>query len=140
MHASHIPRVIATVLVALVLAGCMTGFDLGPPPGGRRLVISVDNRRSARPAVVQVGGAGEQPGPAVGRAVPNMVPPSSAADVVFDVPPGNAWMIWVNRQAIVSSGDVPLGAAGKTPITIDVSGDGSVSAGTSTNLPGWFGD
>ena len=104
----------------------------------RRLVITVDNR-SAQPAVPLVANGARQPGPAVGRAVPNPVPPSSVVDVAFDVPPGRSWMIWVNQSAIVAASDVPLNAVGNTPITIDVARDGTASAGVSGDPPGWFG-
>jgi hypothetical protein len=143
MPASRLLRVLGTVLVVLTIPGCSTLLPNGGlPAGARRLAITVDNK-SAQPAVVLVadGRRGDLPGPAVGRAVPNLVPPSSVVDVVFDVPPGPFWMIWVNQSAIVSSGDVPRDAVGATPIRIDIGPDGNLSSGLrGQDLPGWFGD
>ena len=117
----------------------MSIFGPTPVPGGRSLIITVDNQ-SAQPAVLSVAdGAARQPRPAVGRAVPDAVPPMSAVNVTFDVPPGS-WMIWANQGAIVAVGDVPPDAVGKTPITIHVESDGDVSASVLGDPPGWFGN
>jgi hypothetical protein len=65
--------------------------------------------------------------------------------VTFDVPPGGGWAIFVNPRPDVGpsiiAADVPQGATGKMPFTIEIRANGEAV----TNFPGpalrgWFGN
>ena len=81
-------------------------------------------------------------GEAVGTADPATIPPGATRDVVFTVPPGDGWAIFVNPApttgALIGAHDVPPDRAGKLPleISIDANGQPGVSAPAA---PGWFG-
>ena len=143
MPTSPLQRVLGALAVVAV-AGCSTLIP-GPEPlvGGNRWIITVDNQ-SDRPAslLVAVDGApgpATNIGPTVGRATPSTVPPHSAMDVTFDVPPGtyrspttgDTWAIWVNPDPhggpLILATDLPANSTGKLPITINVGPNGQIN-------------
>ena len=79
----------------------------------------------------------------VGAAIPNPIPPGVTQVVVFTVPPGQGWAIFVNpgpeRGALVGARDVPAGLSGRLPVTIGIGPDGSPFA-QAPSEPGWFGN
>lgn len=113
-----------------------------PEPGARRWIITVENS-SAQPAALFVAEHLAQMGRSVGTVVPNTVPAGTTQEVVFTVPPGQGWAIFVNpgpnMGPLILAQDVPLGVSGKLPITIGVGPDGSPFS-TIPDLPGWFGN
>jgi hypothetical protein len=130
--------------LALLLAACGTGAlpdAVAMPPGSRQWIINVDNQ-SGQDAHLLVASDAGQPGEQVGNATPAIVPPRTKRDVVFSVPPGEAWAIFVSpmaERALLTAADVPPDVAGRLPISIVIepSGDGFVSL--PGDLPGWFG-
>ena len=141
--AASVARVLAVLLVATWLAAC-NAIDLGPPvPGGmRRWVIPVDNQ-SGRPARIDVAVDGAGMGRIVGTVSPNVVPAGATVDVVFGIPPGGGWAVFVNAGpnvgALIAASDVPPAAQGQLPLKIHVAADGSPSV-EAPNQPGWFGN
>lgn len=137
--------IIATLV--LVCAGCGMGLipgDRAMPPGSREWVMTVQNDSNA-PAVLSVAEDTVPVGDAVGTARPGNVPPNSSQDVVFTVPPGEGWAIFVNpspeRGPLIIAQDVPPEVSGRLPITIFIGPNGEPSAGTEGHLgPGWFGE
>ncbi|MEZ0240572.1 MAG: hypothetical protein ACAH65_07220, partial [Chloroflexota bacterium] len=79
----------------------------------------------------------------VGSAIPDVVPPGATQDVVFTVPPGGGWAIFVNPGPelgpLITSSDVPGGASGRLPVKIGVDANGWPYAQT-PGAPGWFGN
>ena len=135
-------RALAVVgAIALVAVGCGTSLDLLRPPGTREWIIPVHNA-SARPAILVVATDGPGMGAAVGSASPATVPAGATIDVVFTVPPGDGWAIFVNPGpnlgALIGARDVPPDRSGRLPLSISIgaNGDPSVSAPAG---PGWFG-
>ena len=146
MPTSHLPRCLGALLVVLTITGCsMLLPNQGLEPGWRRFIIAVDNK-SPRPAILLVAEGTPPTGRVVGRATPSTVPPLSAMDVAFDVPPGQSWTIFVNpgpnNGGLIGGRDVPAGAAGKLPIKIDIeTGPGTEGGSVAVpNLPGYFGN
>lgn len=144
MPTPYVIRLLATLLVCLTLTGCdIVDLGAGVPPGGRRLVVTVENQ-SFRPArlvvAVDLGAMGE----VVWTASPSVVPPGATVDVTFGVPQGGAWAIFVNpgprNGALVGAADVPREATGKVPFKIFVNADGSSGAELPGEPPGWFGN
>ena len=131
----------AVSVTALVVVGCGTSLDLLRPPGTRQWIIPVANG-SNRPAMLFVARDGPAMGEAVGTADPATIPAGATRDVVFTVPPGDGWAIFVNPTpttgALIGARDVPPDRAGKLPleISIDANGQPGVSAPAA---PGWFG-
>ena len=140
---ASVTRVLAVLVVATWLAAC-SAIDLGPPvPGGMRSwVIPVDNQ-SGRPAVIEVAEDGPRKGNIVGTVSPSTVPPGATVDVVFGIPQGAGWAVFVNSGpnigSLISATDVPPAAQGQLPLKIHVSADGSPSV-EAPNQPGWFGN
>ena len=103
-------------------------IGIGVPPGGRRWVVTVENQ-SPRPAQLFVAEDRSPMGRVVGTANPSIVPPGATVDVVFGVPQGGMWAIFVNPGpnigALVVAPDVPREATGKMPFKIVVNADGS---------------
>jgi hypothetical protein len=104
-----------------------------PGPGSREWVITVENtdNRAAHLFVAR----DEQPmGELVGSALPASVPPGATVQVVFSVPAGAGWAIFVNPTAtigaMIGAQDVPSAASGvlRISIRIDSSGNASWSA------------
>jgi len=138
---------LAVAALALLLAACGTGLLPDEPilePGGRRWIITVENL-SAQPARLMVAEDGLDMGDLVGTAEPNSVPANTTRDVVFTVPAGEGWAIFVNpsneRGPLVLAIDVPRHVTGRLPLSIQVgpNGDPTASVGAGAG-PGWFGD
>jgi len=138
---------LASVVVTILVGGCGTGLipgDPAPPPGTREWIIAVDNQ-SAQPARLMVAEDTTPVGDLVGTADAPQVPPGTKQDVVFTVPPGQTWAIFVNpspeRGPLILAMDVPPDAKGRLPLTILVGPNGDPSAGVDADLgPGWFGN
>ena len=118
-------RIATSVLVAVTVAGC---FGSGLPAGWRQLIVSVENE-SAQPATLVVAEDGPVGmGRPVGTADPGIVPAGVTTDVVFGIPPGASWAIFVNpgpeRGALLGAADVPADAVGRQPFTIMIGDDG----------------
>jgi hypothetical protein len=136
------------VAATLVLAtGCGTGILPGDPmlePGSRQWIIPVQNE-SARQAVLLIAEDAPSMGDVVGRVEPSTVPPNTTLDVVFTVPPGDGWAIFVNpgpdRGSLIGAADVPPDAEGRLPVTIIIAANGDPGAAISADAgPGWFGN
>jgi hypothetical protein len=132
--------------LAIVLAGCGTGIipgDVAMPAGSREWIISVDNQ-SAEGARLLVALDTMPVGDLVGTANPAVVPPNTKSDVVFHVPPGQAWAIFVNpsseRGPLLLASDVPPDVAGQLPITFHVDARGDPSMSIPNVEPGWMGE
>lgn len=112
-------------------------------PGARQWIITVENM-SRKPANLFVAEDLGQMGQSVGIADPSMVPAGATQDVVFSVPPGQGWAIFVNpgpkMGPLILAQDVPPEAAGSLPIRIGIGPDGSPYSSMQRQLPGWFGN
>jgi hypothetical protein len=137
----------ASVLAAtaLVFASCLAacGVINVPPAGSREWRITVENLSNA-PANLFVAEDLQSMGPLVGTAVPSTVAPGVTQEVVFTVPPGDGWAIFVNpspeRGPLILAADVPPDVAGPLPVSIGIGADGSSSAMMKGESPGWFGN
>jgi hypothetical protein len=113
-----------------------------PGPGSREWVITVDNA-SARPAHLFVANDAGSLGTLVGTAVPASVPAGATQRVVFSVPPGDGWAIFVNPTPttgpLILARDVPSDASGVLPLTINIQPGGSPTI-SAPGEPGWFGN
>lgn len=143
MTGPSVLRVPAVLLAAVLLAACeVVGINPLAPAGSRTWVIPVENG-SARPAILAVAEDGGVPGRPMGTANPSSVAPGARVDVMFTVPAGTAWAIFVNGGPqvgpLISAQDVPAGAAGRLPLTIRVQANGDPSVEV-PSLPGWFGN
>lgn len=122
------------------LACPMTGPE--PGPGARDLVINVENQSSSD-TLLFVAQDTMPMGGLVGTAVPASVPPGISRPVVFTVPEGSNWAIFVNPSTgmgpLIVAPDVPPNAAGVLPLTITVQG-GGLSTVSAPSAPGWFGN
>jgi hypothetical protein len=134
-------------VVALVLAGCGTGLIPGEsvmPPGSRQWIVNVDNQ-SAEVARLIVAEDAQTMGATVGTADPPIVPPNTRRDVVFMVPPGQGWAIFVNptpqRGPLLIAPDVPPDVSGRLPITFIIDPRGEPGMMVPGNPgPGWLGE
>jgi hypothetical protein len=84
-------------------------------------------------------------GRSVGTADPSTVPAGATQVVVFTVPPGQGWAIFVNpspvRGPLILAQDVPPNFGGRLPGTIRIAANGDPIFSSERNLgPGWFGD
>lgn len=127
--------------LALVLVAC--GVVNVAPPGSRQWRITVENQSRA-PARLFIAEDEMPMGATVGTVVPNTVPAGDTQEVVFTVPPGEDWAIFVNPSpaygALIGARDVPPDAAGELPIGIVVNADGAPMSTSDGGLgPGWFG-
>jgi hypothetical protein len=117
----------------------MTGPE--PGPGAREWTVTVENQ-SARDAHLFVAQDSGSLGELVGTAVPASVAPGATQQVVFTVPAGTGWAIFVNPSPIagplITAQDVPIDAAGVLPITIHVQTSGTPVVSVPP-APGWFG-
>lgn len=133
-------------ILVSICAGCGTGILPGDPmlqPGSRQWIISVAHQ-SGQDARLFVAEDGPQMGDAVGRSEPSTVPPNTTVDVIFTVPPGDGWAIFVNpggdRGPLILASDVPPNVSGKLPVTILISANGEPGASLPGDVgPGWFG-
>ncbi len=140
-RAVHMPRRFPTMnmptrLVAAAVIGVLAiggAFYLTTPPraavgvagptadGSRQLVIMVNNMTKA-PVDLFVAEDGSPMGQEVGTAVPSTIPTMSGREVVFTVPSGERWAIYVNPGpdggGLISARDVPPTASGALPFTI----------------------
>ena len=145
--ASARARWLSSVVVIVFLGGCGTGVlpgDPALPPGSREWIISVDNQ-SAQPARLLVAEDTAPVGDLVGTANPAQVPPGTKQDVVFKVPPGQTWAIFVNPSPqlgpLILARDVPADVHGRLPLMIIVGQNGDPSVGVDADAgPGWFGN
>ncbi len=120
--------------------------NLGPvvmPPGSRELVVSVRNASDC-PATLFVAQDRSPMGELVGTAAPAMIPAGMTSRVVFIVPPGQGWAIFVNPAAgtgpSVVAADVPIDASGQAPFTIEIN-HGVAGVSVPGGIPpGWFGN
>jgi hypothetical protein len=125
------------VLLTLIVVAC--GSNGTAPPGSRQFIIPVENQ-SRLPASLFVAEYGSPMGRTVGTAVPTTVPPGLTLDVIFTVPTGEAWAIFVNpgpdSEELIGARDIPPGINGALPMSISVGeyGDPRVVPGG----PGWF--
>jgi hypothetical protein len=136
-------RLLAIVAVVVVLGACAS-LDPLLNPGGRTIVMTVENK-SDRPAILVVAKDLQSMGAAVGTATPGMVPPGMTVDVTFSLPPEPGWAIFVNpgpeQGPLFTDHDVPPDASGRAPFTIEVHGAGTASAvSTQRDTPGWMGN
>ena len=140
-------RLTGTLAIVCSLAACGVMpnpvADPLPEPGARRWIITVENM-SAQPAALFVAEDVSPMGRSVGTVVPNSVPAGATQDVVFTVPPGQGWAIFVNPGPnlgpLILAQDVPPGVSGVLPLTIGIGPDGSPYASIPGELPGWFGN
>jgi hypothetical protein len=143
----RLERRLIIAALTLVLAACGTGLlpgDPARPAGSRDWIITVTNN-SNESAVLAVAEDRFPMGDLVGTAQPRGVPPRTSQDVVFTVPPGGGWAIFVNPSPqhgpLILSHDVPPDVSGRLPITIEIGPNGDASAGVPANLGrGWFGN
>ena len=132
---------------ALALVGCGTGLVPGEtvmPPGSRQWIINVDNQ-SAQDARLLIALDTMPVGALVGTADPATVPPNTRRDVVFTVPPGRDWAIFVNPSAergpLLLAMDVPPAVAGRLPVSFAIDARGEPSMSLPGGLgPGWMGE
>jgi hypothetical protein len=137
---------VAAVVLAVAVAACSVTDPL-LRPGWRHVVMSVTNS-SARPAVIVVaedgGNGGAAAGKIVGTAEPGVVPPGATVDVAFGLPPEQGWAIFINpsqsQGPIVTQYDVPIGASGRAPLSLQVDSAGQVGALMAGDTPGWMGN
>jgi hypothetical protein len=134
-------------IVALALGGCETGLipeETVMPPGSRQWIINVDNQ-SGEDARLFVALDTMPVGDLVGIADPPTVPANTRRDVVFTVPPGQDWAIFVNPSAqrgpLLLAMDVPPDVTGRLPITFAIDARGEPVMGAPGGLgPGWLGE
>jgi hypothetical protein len=134
---------LTTLALAALVVACSV-VTAPPPPGSREWRMTVENQSHA-PARLFVAEDLQQMGAMVGTAVPNTVPAGATQEVVFTVPPGDGWAIFVNPGPmlgpLILAGDVPPDVAGDLPISIGIGPDGSPYSSTERGLgPGWFGE
>jgi hypothetical protein len=122
------------------LACPMTGP--APGPGAREWIVNVENQ-SADEAHLFVAADTGALGELVGTAVPASVPAGATQAVVFSVPAGSGWAIFVNPSPVsgplITAQDVPPEAAGALPMTIIVQ-PGGAAVVSAPSAPGWFGN
>ena len=133
----------AVMAIACCLAGCgVLNVGPQPEPGARQWIITVENL-SSEPATLVVAEDLQTMGRSVGTAVPSSVPAGATQDVVFTVPPGRGWAIFVNpgpnAGPMILAQDVPPGATGVLPITIGIDQDGAPYSSV-PGEQGWFGN
>lgn len=133
------------LLVSLLLTACGTGLipgDVAMPNGSRQWIIDVDNQ-SGRDALLFVAVDAMEMGDVVGIADPPTVAAHTRRDVVFTVPPGELWAIFVNpspqRGPLLLAVDVPPGVTGRLPISVAIDPNGEPSMSV-PSMPGWMGD
>ena len=111
------------------------------PPGSRQLDVSVENDTDLRWQLFVA--EDEVPmGDLIGTATPAVLPANGTIRVVFTVPPGREWAIFVmltgGMGPLIQAQQIPADASGHMPFTIYVH-DGypfvRIPAGP---LPGWF--
>jgi hypothetical protein len=80
----------------------------------------------------------------VGTVEPNTVAPGQTEDVVFTVPEGEGWAIFVNASfdmgPLIIASDFPPDASGQLPIEIHIDQFGSAGIQMFGDTEGWFGD
>ncbi|HUF06864.1 MAG TPA: hypothetical protein VMP86_05705 [Candidatus Binatia bacterium] len=123
------------------LACPMTGP--APGPGARAWIVTVENQ-SADETHLFVAADRSPMGELVGTATPASVAAGVTQQVVFTVPAGSGWAIFVNPSPgmgpLILAQDVPPDAAGALPIRIIVQPGGAPSVMSRGFAPGWFGD
>jgi len=77
--------------------------------------------------------------------VPATVPPGATQEVVFTVPPGDGWAIFVNPSPLngplILASDVPAEFTGALPLEIAIGAEGLVFYRYDGDLgPGWLGE
>jgi hypothetical protein len=131
-------------LVVIIFGLVACGGTLSNLGGSRQWIIVVQNDRDA-PARLMVAEDELRIGDQVGTAKPATVAPRTTMEVTFTVPSGQGpWAIFVNPGPVLGplilAGDVPIGAAGRLPLTILIGADGSQAVAVYPDDPsGWFG-
>jgi hypothetical protein len=116
----------------------------GPAPGlgAREWIVNVENQ-STRDAHLFVARDTGSLGELVGTAVPAAVPAGTSQRVIFTVPDGSGWAIFVNPSPssgpLITAQDVPMDATGALPISILVQSSGAPVVSVPP-APGWFGN
>lgn len=122
------------------LACPMTGP--APGPGSREWIVNVENQ-STREAHLFVAEDTGSLGELVGTAMPASIPAGATGRVVFTVPAGSGWAIFVNPSPsmgpLILAQDVPMDASGFLPIAIMVQPGGTAVVSVPP-APGWFGN
>jgi hypothetical protein len=135
---------VCTIVIASSLAACSILVP-DPPlsPGTRQWIIRVQNA-SGQPAALFVAEDLSTMGRSVGTAVPSTVPAGATQDVVFTVPPGRGWAIFVNpgptRGPLILAQDVPPNASGVLGVFIQILPDGEPVVSAPGRGEGWFGN
>lgn len=128
------------ILGCTPIACPMTGP--APGPGSREWIVKVENG-STRDAHLFVAVDDSPMGALVGTAMPASIPAGATERVVFIVPDGAGWGIFVNPSPssgpLIGAQDVPMDAFGILPITIMVQPGGSAVVSIPP-APGWFGN
>jgi len=113
-----------------------------PGPGSREWIVNVENQ-STRDGHLFVAVDASPMGALVGTAVPASIPAGATGRVIFTVPAGSGWAIFVNPSPgmgpLILAQDVPMDASGVLPITIMVQPGGSAVVSVRP-APGWFGN
>ena len=134
------------IALAVFLSACGTGIlpgEVAMPAGSRQWIINVDNQ-SAQDARLLVALDTMPVGERVGTANPPVVPPNTRLDVLFTVPPGQGWAIFVNPSAergpLLLASDVPPDATGNLPVSFSIGPGGEPSMTAPGGRPGWMGE
>ena len=108
----------------------------------RRLIIRVENMSGIPAKLFVAEDDGTMGQSVIGTAVPDTVPPGVSQDVIFTVPSGTGWAIFVNptpvRGPLITPPDVPPNVSGPTPISVSVGANGEPAVSV-PDAPGWFG-
>ena len=131
------------IAIAVSIGACGLLPDSVAAPGARQWIIAVENQ-SNLPARLFVAEDESPMGSLVGTVEPSVVAPGATTDVVFTVPEGRSWAVFVNPSPmlgpLILPSDVPADAAGELPIRIVIDENGSPGAELRTDEPGWFGN
>lgn len=139
----HRPALAATAMVIAWLLTACSVVNVAPP-GSREWRIIVENLDAA-PARLMVAEDEAPIGELVGTAEPATVAPGATQEVVFTVPPGDGWAIFVNPSPLngplILARDVPADVTGALPLKIGIGADGQIFVESPGDLgPGWMGE
>jgi hypothetical protein len=139
MNQRRLLQTFAVLLATQIVAAC--GVMGIAPPGSRHLFFPVENKSSV-PASLFVAEYDSPMGRTVGTAVPTTVPPGLTQDVIFTVPSGESWAIFVNpgpdSTGLIGARDVPPSMSGALPFRISVGENGDPTV-TVSGDPGSLG-